>query len=91
MNTTNNVFTYTEETPSGAITAAIPSTAAAWKAEPKASLNDCAADTGYWEHKIKTAESGNGAANKTHGKGAVCNVLAPGYGKLDETGAAQFD
>ena len=92
MNTTNNVFTYTEETLSGANTATIPSTAAAvWKAEPNASLNDCAAGTGYWELKIKTANSGNGAAYKAHVKGADCNVLAPGYGKLDETGAAQLD
>ena len=92
MNTTNNVFTYTEETLSDANTAAITSTAAAvWKAEPKASLNNCAAGTGYWELKIKTAQTGNGAGYKAHVKGADCNVLAPGYGKLDETGSAEID
>ncbi len=92
MNTTNNVFTYTEESLSEANTATIPSTAAAvWKAEPNASLNNCESGTGYWELKIKTATTGNGAGYEAHVKGADCNVLAPGYGKLDETGSAQID
>ena len=96
MATTNNVFTYTEEkfTAGAAATAALASSAeAVWKAQPVANLNDCTSSVGYWELKIKktSATGGNGAEYKAHVKGADCNVLVPGYGKLDATGAAVID
>ena len=94
METTNNVFTYTEEkwTDGSASTAELPDEATGvWKATPNASLNDCATGTGYWELKIQTAGNANGAKYKAHVKGADCNVLTPGFGKLDESGAAQID
>ena len=93
----NTVFTYAEGTltAGSATTATIPATAAeVWSATPVAALNDCAStgtNAGYWKIKIKTAATGNGAGYKANVKGANCNVLAPSFGKLDETGAATID
>ena len=84
----NTVFDYEEQTLSGASTAAIPSEAAAvWQATPKAALNQCGTDKN-WQLKIKTAATGNGAGYKAAVGSADCNVLVPGFGKLDESGAA---
>ena len=93
METTNNVFKYEEENAPSAGTAELGDLTAAWKAMPKANLNDCTSAAGYWELKIQktTATGGNGAQYKAHVKGDDCNVLTPGYGKLDATGAAQVD
>ena len=93
METTNNVFTYTEENKPSKGTATLGSLTAVWKAQPKANLNDCTSGAGYWELKLKktSVSGGNGAQYKAHVKGDDCNVLVPGYGKLDATGAAQID
>ena len=84
----NTVFDYEEETLSEATTAAIPSSATdVWSATPKAALNDCQTSDN-WKLQIKTAATGNGAGYKAAVSSADCNVLVPGFGKLDETGAA---
>ena len=92
MNTTNNVFTYTD--PEGSYndeTAELdPTAVAVWKAEPVANLNDCLAGTGYWQLEISKGGSGNnGAAYDAQvidGPGGVCDILVPGFGKLDQSG-----
>ena len=92
MNTTNNVFTYSDPKGTGytANTAELSTAVAVWKAEPVANLNDCLAGTGYWQLKIaKDGTGNNGAAytaNVVGGAGGVCDVLVPGFGKLDATG-----
>ena len=93
--TSNTVFKYFEKTTENgettASTATIPATATTsnlWKAQPQASLNDCA-KTSTWTINIKQASAGNGAAYKvavTGGMGGNCDVLVPGLGKLDESG-----
>lgn len=89
---TNTVFHYYENTTengsgSATTTALTNSAAVVWKATPVAALNSCTTD-GSWTISIKTASSGNGAGYKAGVSSADCNVLAPSFGKLDETGAA---
>ena len=89
MNTTNNVFTYgqgnatfTKET------AALATTAKeVWNAQPKAALNDCTT-SGKWSLEIKSVSGENGAAYNAKVSSTDCNVLVPGFGKLDKTGSA---
>ena len=57
-----------------------------WKAQPATALNECKTG-GYWKINIALATSGNGAAY-TVSTTTNCNVLVPGVGKLDATGAA---
>ena len=91
----NSVFDYSEEhfTAGAADTDVLGTATEVWKAQPKANLNDCTSADGYWELKIKqsTVAGDNGAQYEAHVKGDDCNVLTPGYGKLDATGAAQVD
>ena len=87
MNTTNNVFKYEEQGLTGAATGALSSGGDVWKATPLAPLNDCSTSDN-WQLAISLASSGNGAAYTAKVSSADCNVLVPGFGKLDATGAA---
>ena len=90
METTNNVFTYTEEKDlSGSKeTDALPTEAAdVWSATPKAALNDCSTSDS-WTLAIRAEKDGNGAAYTAKVSSTECNVLVPGFGKLDKTGSA---
>ena len=89
METTNNVFTYSEEKDlSGSQeTAELGSAEDVWKATPKAALNDCET-TDNWVLQIEAAQGNNGAAYNAIVSSTDCNVLVPGFGKLDKTGAA---
>jgi prepilin-type N-terminal cleavage/methylation domain-containing protein len=93
----NSVFDYSElpaANVGNAVTTELNTGAVeVWKAQPVANLNDCTSAAGYWSLKIKKsgASGDNGAQYEAHVKGNDCNVLTPGYGKLDATGAAQID
>ena len=88
METTNNVFTYTEEkTGYDQETAALGDAETVWKATPKAGLNECTTDD-FWTLDIEAASDNNGAAYNAKVTSTECNVLVPGFGKLDKTGAA---
>ena len=88
METSNNVFDYDELTLKDSETGTLASSAAdVWQATPKAPLNECQ-KTDSWKLAIKTASSGNGAGYKAEVSSDDCNVLVPGFGKLDETGSA---
>lgn len=92
MNTSNNVFTYSD--PEGNYTnetAELNATAVAvWKAVPVANLNDCLAASDYWQLEISKGGTGNNGAaydaQVTGGPSGACNVLVPGFGKLDQSG-----
>ena len=95
MNTTNNVFTYGK---GGATfneeTADLESGAGSvWTATPVANLNDCEAGEVRWQIEISKGGSGNnGAAYDTKvsdGPGGNCDVLVPGFGKLDKEGVVE--
>ena len=92
MKTTNNVFTYTEEADlsSSNETAELDAATAVWSATPVANLNDCAADTKSWQLSISKGGSGNNGAaydaDVEGGPGGDCDVLVPGFGKLDQSG-----
>lgn len=89
MNTTNNVFTYDDGNVAfNKETAALSTTAAeVWSATPKAALNECKT-TDKWSLEIKSVNGENGAAYNAKVSSTECNVLVPGFGKLDKTGAA---
>ena len=89
MNTTNGVFTYTEKKDlSGSKeTAELNSATAVWEAKPQAALNDCKTSDA-WTLEIAKASSGNGAEYIAKVSSTDCNVLVPGFGKLDKSGAA---
>ena len=94
MKTTNNVFTYDEVKKNYKNnTAELGNAEPVWKAEPVANLNDCLQGTGYWQLQIAKGGSGNNGAAYTAqvkgGPGGVCDVLVPGFGKLDQTGVVQ--
>ena len=63
---------------------------AVWKAQPVANLNDCLAASDFWQLKIAKGGTGNNGAaytaNVSGGAGGNCDVLVPGFGKLDATG-----
>lgn len=91
MNTTNNVFTYSDpKTDYTNNTAELGTATAVWKAVPNANLNNCLSASGYWQLKIAKGGTGNNGAaytaNVTGGPGGDCDVLVPGFGKLDATG-----
>ena len=88
MQTTNNVFTYDS---TGVTftnkTAALTTGGRVWKATPKANLNECTTSM-FWQIKISAGGS-NGAqydAEVSEGPGGKCDLLAPGFGKLDKDG-----
>lgn len=86
MKTSNNVFDYKELTLKDSETGVLSSSAAeVWQATPVAPLNECKT-TDTWKLAIKTASSGNGAGYVAKVSSDDCNVLVPGFGKLDETG-----
>lgn len=88
METTNNVFTYTEEKDDYTQeTAVLGSAETVWKATPKAGLNECETSDN-WTLEIQAADDANGAAYTAKVTSTECNVLVPGFGKLDKTGAA---
>jgi len=92
MNTTNKVFTYDSSTTTTSNGTGVLSTTAApvWKATPQAALNDCTTSN-FWQLKISkaTGTGSNGAvydAEVSGGAGGPCDVLVPGFGKLDQSG-----
>ena len=91
MQTSNNVFTYTEtdDLSSTNGTAELASSGAeVWKASPNAALNDCGDDS-EWIIEISKLSSGNGAGydiTVTDGQAGDCDILVPGMGKLDKDG-----
>ena len=90
MKTTNNVFTYDSvKTDYTAGTAALSAGGTVWKATPKANLNDCTTGM-FWQLKISAGGSGNNGAvydaEVSGGPAGVCDVLVPGFGKLDQSG-----
>ena len=93
MKTTNNVFTY-DSVYAGYKkgTEALGTGTEVWKATPKADLNECTTSTGWWKLSIAKASgsASNGAeytATVSGGPAGVCDVLVPGFGKLDKSGS----
>ncbi|MBO4713018.1 MAG: type II secretion system protein [Fibrobacter sp.] len=94
MKTTNNVFTYSDpkgETNYPKGTDKLAGATEVWKAVPKANLNDCTTSD-WWSLKIAKASgsASNGAEYTAHvagGPGGNCDVLVPGFGKLDKSGS----
>ena len=93
METTNNVFNYTEQNAPQNGTATLGNLTEVWLAQPRANLNDCTSAAGYWKLSLRatTVSGGNGAEYKANVKGDDCNVLVPGFGKLDQSGAVTVD
>ena len=95
MNTTNNVFTYGQGTVQFSDeTADLENDAGdVWSATPVANLNDCEAGEIRWQIDISKGGTGNnGAAYDTKvsdGPGGNCDVLVPGFGKLDKDGVVE--
>ena len=92
MNTSNNVFSYDSVTTTTSGTGVLGTAVAVWKATPKAALNDCTTSN-FWQLKISkaTGTGANGAvydAEVSGGAGGNCDVLVPGFGKLDQNGVA---
>ena len=93
MNTNNNVFTYGKGADSWTNGTAelTESGVSVWTATPNANLNDCQSGAVRWQIEIsKSTKAGdNGAAYDTKvsgGPAGVCDVLVPGFGKLDKEG-----
>ena len=97
MNTNNNVFTYGKGADSftdGGTATLGESGVSVWTATPNANLNDCQSGAVRWQIEIsKSTRAGdNGAAYDTKvsgGAGGVCDVLVPGFGKLDKDGVVE--
>ena len=93
MKTTNNVFTYDSVyTGYKKGTEKLGSGNEVWKATPKADLNECTSNQGWWKLTIAKASgsASNGAeynATVFDGPAGKCDVLVPGFGKLDKTGS----
>ncbi|MBO7061546.1 MAG: type II secretion system protein [Fibrobacter sp.] len=91
MKTTNQVFQYDSiKTGYTAGTLALTTnTDEIWRATPKANLNDCTTSM-YWNLKISKGGTGNNGAvydaGVSGGAAGVCDVLVPGFGKLDQSG-----
>ena len=89
MASSNNVFNYVETNSTLTNgTATLGASAEVWKATNISALNDCGANS-EWQINILAASSGNGAAydlTVTGGATGNCNVLVPGFGKLDKDG-----
>ena len=91
MESSNNVFSYVQTNDLAGTngTAKLSNSAAeVWLAKNKAALNDCDKDS-EWKIEIIEASSGNGAAYELSVTGQAtgdCNVLTPGFGKLDKDG-----
>ena len=87
MATSNKVFSYSDLATYTNETAALSAGGIVWKAVPQANLNDCSTSM-FWQIKI-SAGGANGAqydAEVSDGPGGKCDVLAPGFGKLDKDG-----
>lgn len=93
MSTTNNVFTYAPVKADNSFTAGTAQLGTSgeivWRATPNANLNDCLT-TDKWQLKISAGgTSNNGAvydAEVSGGPAGNCDILVPGFGKLDQSG-----